>query len=92
MGSADVGAAAENEQPVPAWAAGETEEVKAVSELGFFLAGMTTAVILAWMAARREWHNRRKLERRVNDLWKHLSCGEGHLGCDGGPECPWDHK
>lgn len=54
--------------------------------------GMFLCFLLWWVADRCEWKARRKLERRVDELYRHSSCGEGYLGCNGGPNCPWDHK
>ena len=54
--------------------------------------GFFGAVAYEAVAVHRERAKRIKLERRVDELYKHLACGKGYLGCDGGPKCKWDHK
>lgn len=67
-----------------------------MSDLFLFLCGLTIGIIaslfVSMLAMFREWDNRRKLESKVDRLWKHLSCGQGILGCTAGPRCDWDHK
>lgn len=57
-----------------------------------FISGMVVMCFIAWAIIHSEWENRRQLERRVNELYRHLSCGAGILGCNGGPKCTSDHK
>ena len=56
------------------------------------LASALVWAIASYLLRTREWKNRRRLESRVDRIWKHLSCSKGYLGCDGGPKCNWDHK
>jgi hypothetical protein len=57
-----------------------------------FAVGFGSACILCYLAGLREWHERHKLRRRVDQLWEHLACGQGYLGCNAGKNCDWDHK
>jgi hypothetical protein len=63
-----------------------------MSEITSFLCGMAFMAALSALWLWREWSNRRSVERRVEQLYEHLSCGGGILGCNGGPNCHWDHK
>lgn len=63
-----------------------------MTEIGFFLLGGVAAFVISAILLGREWQQRRMLERKVDRLYKHLSCGQGYLGCDAGPNCDWDHK
>ena len=61
-----------------------------------FLSGVVAACLLTWVAM---WsigrHSERRmlsLEKRVDKLYRNLACGKGIVGCDGGPNCQWDHK
>ena len=61
-----------------------------------FAIGVTLGFIgssfASWLAVRWEWQNRRRLERRVDELYRHFACGGGYIGCNGGPKCTSDHK
>ena len=57
-----------------------------------YILGILTVIGLAGIATYAEWQKRRKIEMRVDRIWKHLTCGKGILGCDEGPNCTWDHK
>ena len=57
-----------------------------------FTAGFAFATLLFWFMNVKEWHERKKLSNRIDDLHKHLACGAGFLGCKGGPKCTSDHK
>lgn len=63
-----------------------------MNEILSFLLGFTCAFMVAAFIGWREWENRERLERKVDRLYKHLSCGQGILGCTAGPNCHWDHK
>ena len=34
----------------------------------------------------------RAIERDVKKLMRHFACGQGYVGCNGGPKCEWEHK
>lgn len=55
-----------------------------------FAAGVIVAAILSWIVNRVEWHERRRLKSRVDNLYRHLACGAGYVGCKGGPKCEFD--
>lgn len=61
-----------------------------------FAIGFLSATILMFalllLAMNREWDKRRKIENKVEELYRHLACGQGFVGCKGGPNCNWDHK
>ena len=57
-----------------------------------FACGMAITFGASWIFQRYEWVARRKLEQRVDKLYRHLACGAGIIGCSGGPNCKWDHK
>jgi hypothetical protein len=57
-----------------------------------FVCGFASALLVAVLIGWQEWRERRKLEYRVDNLYRHFACGEGYLGCNGGPNCPYDHK
>lgn len=63
-----------------------------MSEKVCFLLGIVFSAAVSVFFLWREWTHRESVERRVDRLYQHLSCGQGILGCDGGPNCPWDHK
>jgi hypothetical protein len=56
------------------------------------IVGAAMLIGLSCLWGYSEWRARMTLEYRVGRMWKHLSCGKGYLGCDGGPDCDWDHK
>jgi len=62
------------------------------SFIGGCIVGGLAVLIVADMLLHWEWSHRRKIERKVDEMWKHLACGKGILGCDAGPDCDWDHK
>lgn len=45
-----------------------------------------------YAASRYEWHKRMCIERDVKKLMRKLACGQGYVGCTGGPNCSSDHK
>lgn len=55
--------------------------------LGFFSSTLCAAYLM-----RIEWQKRRNIEARLDRLYKHLSCGQGYLGCPHGKDCHWSHK
>lgn len=57
-----------------------------------FACGVAVVVFCCWMLARREDRKDREIRHRVDMLWRKLACGNGIVGCDGGPNCKWDHK
>jgi hypothetical protein len=59
--------------------------------LGFGL-GFGSCLGLAFLHTCYEWAARRQMQRRVDQLWEHLACGQGYLGCDAGRNCKWSHK
>lgn len=63
-----------------------------MSEILAFLCGLTVATTFMAYLGWREWRSRASLERKVDRLYQHLSCGGGILGCTGGPNCQWEHK
>ena len=59
--------------------------------LGFVI-GVVATLFLGMFAIDWEWNERQKIDRRLQYLEKNLCCGKGVFGCDGGPNCFWDHK
>ena len=61
-----------------------------------FATGLATGVLTVYIAqhalARFDLARVRKLERRVDELYRNLACGQGYVGCGGGPRCSSDHK
>lgn len=61
-----------------------------------FLIGASAIGIMASMATvtmlHQEWRERRSLKSRVDELYYHLACGQGYVGCKGGLRCNSDHK
>jgi hypothetical protein len=61
-----------------------------------FALGLATGIILMMFLSALnvpyEWRKRHELERRVDKLYRHLACGQGYVGCTGGPRCTSDHK
>ena len=66
-------------------------EIALAAVLGFS-AGVALCSATASILMKREWSARHRIESRVNKLYLHLSCGQGYLGCKGGPRCTSDHK
>lgn len=56
------------------------------------LTGVAVMAFIAWWVSRIEWAKRIKLERRLEKLERNLLCGKGVFGCNGGPDCKWEHK
>lgn len=63
-----------------------------MNEITCFVSGIAFAVFGCHLLTLREWRNRQSIERRVDRLYEHLSCGNGILGCKEGKNCRWDHK
>lgn len=57
-----------------------------------FIGGCVVTTFFGWLVMQQEWRARRELERKVKEIWEHLACGGGYLGCSGGPHCNYDHK
>ena len=54
--------------------------------------GIVIMLTLFYFLNVEEWSERRRLNRRVDDIEKHLSCAQGFLGCKAGKYCTSDHK
>lgn len=49
-------------------------------------------IVATGRETRKEWEERRKIQHDVQDLMRKFACGQGYVGCSGGPNCDWDHK
>jgi hypothetical protein len=56
------------------------------------LVGIGLTGFAAWIGLRAEWKNQNRIERDVQSLMRHFACGQGFIGCNGGPKCRWEHK
>lgn len=56
------------------------------------LFGLSLAAFIAWRIDRSRDKLSLKTTNDVKELMRHFACGQGYVGCNGGPKCPWDHK
>jgi hypothetical protein len=56
------------------------------------ITGLVITIFLSWLITRRELLDYYELNKRLKYLERHLCCGKGIFGCDGGANCKWDHK
>jgi len=54
--------------------------------------GLCLASFLYGFVERRAAPGRHGIDMRLKYLERHLCCGKGYFGCDGGPKCTSDHK
>lgn len=61
-----------------------------------FVAGVVVSgtffAFACWAGSSWEWKQRRKVERDVSKLMRAFACGQGFVGCTGGPRCTSSHK